>query len=218
MTFSKIEQAAAADGLSIVGAFHPEPEDDAPEGVKTLCLLGAGSPAMWEAFSASHEYSDNQPHPLDRWSERVIGALAATLGGVALFPFGGPPWQPFQKWAEKGEGATASPVLMQVTWQRGLWTSYRGALGLRDRIAIPAPRHTSPCLGCDAPCLDACPVNALGGGTYDVPACTGHLRSKHGSACLDGCLVRKSCPYSASMALPPDQRKFHIAAFLRSNR
>ena len=106
---------------------------------------------------------------------------------------------------------------MQVTRQRGLWTSYRGALGLREHLELETQPATSPCIGCDAPCLSACPVDALNAGAYDVPACVGHLKSGAGDACLDGCLVRKSCPHSAQFHLPEDQRRFHIAAFLRSN-
>ena len=181
------------------------------------CLLGADGPAMWNAFAASPEYVDGDPKPLDRWSERIIGALADTFDAIPLFPFGGPPWQPFQKWAEKGEGAAASPVLMQVTRKRGLWTSYRGALGFRAHLELRNSPETSPCIGCDAPCLDACPVNALGSGAYDVPACVAHLKSGRGDSCLDGCLVRKSCPNSGQLDLPEDQRRFHIAAFLHSN-
>ena len=32
---------------------------------------------MWEVFSGSPEASDGRPDPLDRWSRRVIGNLAA---------------------------------------------------------------------------------------------------------------------------------------------
>ena len=217
MTLAGIELAAAATGLAVVGAFHPREGDNAPGGVATLCLLGASGPEMWAAFTASPEHADGEPDPLDRWSARVITALAAAFDAIPLFPFGGPPWLPFQKWAGRGEGAAASPVLMQVTRKRGLWTSYRGAIGLRERLELETRPETSPCIGCDAPCLGACPVNALSDSAYDVPACVGHLKSGRGGACLDGCLVRKSCPYSGQLSLPEDQRRFHIAAFLRSN-
>ena len=39
--------------------------------------------------------------PLDRWSRRLIERLARELGGRALFPFGGPPFLPFQRWASQ---------------------------------------------------------------------------------------------------------------------
>lgn len=217
MTLAEIERAAATDGLAVVGAFHPESGDNVPGKIETLCLLGADGPAMWDAFSISPEYMDGHTDPLDRWSERVIGALADSIGGIALFPFGGPPWQPFQQWAGKAEGAAPSPVLMQVTRRRGLWASYRGAIGIRKRLRVETPSDESPCLDCHAPCLVACPVEALGAGGYDVPACIAHLKSDQGASCLDGCLVRKACPYGHTLALPASQRSFHIEAFIRSN-
>ena len=154
MTGDMVARAAAV-GLGVVGAFHPQAGDGAPEGVGTIFLLGAYGDRMWEVFSGSPEASDARPDPLDRWSRRVIGNLAADLGAVALYPFGGPPYQPFQRWAARGEGAVASPVAMQVTETRGLWASWRGALGFREPIVLAGRDVANPCLGCPATSLDA---------------------------------------------------------------
>lgn len=217
MTFDEIETKVSTTGLSVVGAFHPEATDGVDEAIKTLILLGPKGPEMWWNFSASAEYSDGTPNPLDRWSERVIGALAEEFVAIAVFPFGGPPWQPFQKWAARGENAVSSPVSMQVTQGRGLWASYRGALGLNQRVDLPEQSTMSPCKDCEAPCLNACPVDAFAGGSYDVPRCTAHLKSAEGTACKTGCLVRTACPYGQRIKLPIAQRAFHIDAFLRAN-
>ena len=91
--------AVTAAGLDVAGAFHTQAGDGAPEGVGTICLLGALGDRMWEVFSGSSEAADGRHDPLDRWSRRVIGTLAADLGADALYPFGGPPYQPFQRWA-----------------------------------------------------------------------------------------------------------------------
>lgn len=217
MDFATIAERVGATGLAVVGAFHPDEQDGAPDGMATLILLGPDGAAMWDAFQASPEAGDGAANPLDRWSMRVIGALAEMCGVHALFPFGGPPWHPFQKWAVRGEGARSSPVTMQVTPGRGLWASYRGALAFRERIALPAQTVSDPCLECAAPCQTACPVGAFAAGQYDVPACTAHMKSPAGQACHDGCLVRRACPAGAAIALPRDQRAFHMAAFLRAN-
>ena len=217
MTLDQIAHRVRASGLAIVGAFHPVPEDDVPEGIATLLLLGADGPVMWQAYSTGPEHSDGAPHPMDRWSRRVIGTLATDLSATAFFPFGGPPWQPFQKWAFRGEGAETSPVSMQVTLARGLWTSYRGALGFADRIDLPVRSDASPCADCDAPCLRACPVDAFATGSYDVPSCVAHLKTGTDLPCRSGCLIRKACPYGQAINLPAQQRAFHIDAFLRAN-
>ena len=212
----RIVQEAGALGLTVVGAFHPEPEDIAPEGIATLVLLGPGGPDMWSRFTSDPEYHDNADHAMDRWSERVISGLARSLEARAFFPFGGPPWHPFQRWAAKAEGAVVSPVAMQATAARGLWTSYRGALGFPARLDLPETDRPDPCAPCPKPCVDACPVGAFQDGTYDIPRCVTHVRSEAGMACLQGCLVRRACPAGKGMMLPTEQRAFHMAAFLRA--
>ena len=216
MTLDAIAKAAGATGLDVVGAFHPEPGDGVPDGIATLVLLGPDGPAMWQAFGEAPEATDGRPDPLDRWSRRVVGGLAETLGCVAFFPFGGPPWHPFARWAARGEGAVVSPVAMQATPSRGLWASYRGALGLPERLPLPPRTFADPCRGCPAPCLVACPVDAFAGGAYDVPRCVAHVLGDTGAACRGGCLVRASCPAGARMGLPAAQRAFHMAAFLHA--
>lgn len=216
-TLAAVRAAVRATGLDVVGAFHPDARDRVPPGTGTLVLLGPSGPAMWQAFAASAEAGDGQPDPLDRWSRRVIDALAAQLEVVALYPFGGPPYHPFQAWAARGEGAVTSPVAMQASPARGLWASYRGALGVGARLELGAPPGPSPCTGCPAPCLTACPVDAFRGGVYDVAACVAHVVSPAGVACRDGCLVRAICPAGAAVDLPRAARAFHMAAFLRAN-
>ncbi|NHX27468.1 ferredoxin, partial [Escherichia coli] len=80
------------------GAFHPNADDNAPGGCATLILIGPREPGFWPRFSASPEYADGTADPLDRWSKRMIGAVAAETGGRAIFPSDGPPWPPFIDW------------------------------------------------------------------------------------------------------------------------
>lgn len=214
MSFEAIAAAVSATGIRVVGAFHPAGDDGVPAGLATLLLLGPADAGMWQAFRGAPEYADGKADPLDRWSRRIVEALAARLGGTALFPFGGPPWHPFQRWATRGEGAVVSPVAMQATPRRGLWASYRGALGFAERLALPPRPGADPCRGCPAPCLAACPVDAFAGGAYDIRRCVSHVLGAEGRACRAGCLVRASCPAGAAVELPPAQSTFHMRAFL----
>lgn len=211
-------KAAARYGLAVVGALDSSagPEAMVPDGVSVLVLLGPGGPQMWTVFSTSPEALDGAADALDRWSARVIGDLAEALDAQAFFPFGGPPWSPFQRWAAAGEGAVVSPVSMQASPSRGLWASYRGALGFADPFTVPAP-GASPCMDCPAPCQTACPVDAFADGTYDTAACVAHVDGA-GTACRDGCLVRRVCPAGAALDLPLEQRRFHMSAFLKAQR
>lgn len=212
----RIADEAAAHSLEIFGAFHPDTGDGAPEGAGTLVLLGPSEPGFWDVFSASPEYRDGAADPLDRWSARVIGGLAQALGATALFPFGGPPFQPFIGWALKSGRAWVSPVGLLVHDRAGLMVSYRGALAFADRLGLPQGVE-NPCESCaDQPCLTACPVDALGPSGYDVPACKGQLDTPDGVACREGgCLVRRACPVSRRYGRLEVQSAFHMRAFHR---
>lgn len=210
-----IEKAARSRALTVLGGFHPDPEDGAPEGYGTLLLLGPDEPEFWSVFRTSPEMQDGARDPLDRWSRRVATGLARDFGGRAIFPFDGPPWAPFQRWALRSQRCHASPVNLLVHDRLGLFVSFRAALALPGRIAMPAA-PSSPCADCARPCLTACPVSALGPRGYAVAACKSHISGPDEANCRDrGCAVRRSCPVSARHPRPEAQSAFHMGAFLR---
>jgi hypothetical protein len=213
MTLGEIERACAAEHLANFGAFYPDPEDLAPEGTGTIVLLGPQEPGFWAMFSQSPEYLDTLPHPMDRWSERVITALASALGAQAFFPFGGPPFQPFIRWAHASGRAFASPVGLLVHNAAGMMVSYRGALGFAERLDLP-PTSPNPCTTCTTqPCRTACPVDAFASGSYDVARCKTDL-DRAGNDCMaQGCAVRRACPLSQNYGRQPEQSAFHMRAF-----
>ncbi len=210
----EIEARARAEGLALRGGFHAGPGDDLPEGTRTVLLLGPDEPGFWEIFTASDEYRDGAPDPMNRWSERVLRQIAAEVSAEPLFPFGGPPWRPFLAWAERSGQAWPSPVGLLVHGRAGLLVSYRGALALRARLDLP-PRAVRPCDACAGqPCRSACPVGALGPGGYDVPACKAFLETAAGADCMTrGCALRRACPVSQEFPRLAAQSAFHMRAF-----
>ena len=212
MTLDDIDAAARATGLEVLGAFHPDSSDTAAGGAATLVLLGP-SQDFWTTLTAAPEFAGD--HPVDRWSERVITALAGQLDARAIFPFGGPPYAPFLSWAKRTGRAWDSPVGMLVHDTNGLLVSYRGALAFAERLEITPTGGDSPCLTCDAqPCLTACPVGALSPQGYDVPACHGFLHRAAGQDCMTrGCAVRRICPVSKGANRSEEQSAHHMRAF-----
>jgi epoxyqueuosine reductase len=196
--------------LTILGAFHAEAADDLPAGTQTLLMIGPAE-GFWPHMTAQPEWGATDP--VDRWSRRVIGTIACNLGAKALFPFGGPPYSPFQRWALRTGRMWQSPVRLLVHDVQGLWVSFRGALALKERIDLPdAPPR--PCDTCSAPCLTACPVGALTDAGYDVPACHQFLNTEAGQTCMtDGCIVRRTCPVSQGYARISKQSAYHMRQF-----
>lgn len=218
-----IAAAAARHGLTPRGGFHPAPDDAVPavdgRPAATLVPVGNVGGAMWPVFAAAPEACDGRPDPLDRWSRRVIDALAAEFGARAHYPFDGPPFHPFQRWARRAEGLEPSPLFVLIHPVHGLWHAYRGALVFDVRLALPpVPIAAHACDTCAGqPCLSACPVGAYSATGFDVGACAAHLRTDAGRECRhNGCLDRRACPVAPARAYPPAQQAFHMAAFLRA--
>jgi hypothetical protein len=206
--FEEIAEAAAPLGLAAAG-LH--------EGDATIVLLAYDGPAMWAAFSAAPEAADGAPDPLDRWSARVIGALAARFGARAVSP-NDRPYPPFLGWAMAAEPVWPSPLGMLVHGARGLWVSYRGALAFDGRLDLP-PRAPAakPCDSCaEKPCLAACPVGAFSDAGYDIPACLGWLARPDGYCRAAGCRARHACPVGRAYAHRPEQASHHMEAFFRT--
>lgn len=194
VTMAGIEAAVRQAGLFVSGHCAALPEDGLGPGVRGVALLSPDEPRFWEMVSTSPEGQDGGADPVDRWSRRVVGDIAARLGLTPAFPFGGPPWMPFPRWARRSGRCHESPVKLMVHDAAGLFISFRGAL-LLPFAPAPDPRP-SPCLTCaDQPCLTACPVGALTGAGYDVPACHAYLDTlPAATGCRAGCLVRRACP------------------------
>ncbi|WP_255723095.1 ferredoxin [Thalassobius sp. Cn5-15] len=211
ISWSDIEDAASGRHLVIMGALYPN--DLA--GVETLILLGPKEPGFWPQFVHTAEYGDGLPDPMDRWSTRMITDLATQFDGQAFYPFGGPPYQPFYQWALATGRAWPSPINLLVHDTAGLLVSYRGALGLPQRLEIPKKVPLCPCDSCaDQPCRSTCPVGAFDSGIYDVSACKAHISSAAGKVCMRGCLARRACPISARYPRNADHSAFHMEAFL----
>lgn len=215
MNLSAIQTAAHAAQLDILGAFHPSPDDLPPRGCKTLVLLGPREPDFWATFTRSPEWQDGAADPMDRWSTRVISALAQDTNAQPLFPFGGAPFQPFFRWALASGHAWQSPVSLLVHAQAGLMVSYRGALAFSQHLDLPTPPAAAPCATCTAqPCRTACPSGALTGAGYDLPKCHEYLDTPDGDAHLTrGCNVRRACPTSQSYGRVEEQSAYHMSIF-----
>ena len=220
MLLSSLAARIAAAGLTFRGAFHATEADDPPtlpDGRRavTIVLMGFAGPGDWPGFAGSPEAADGLPNALDRWSWRVITTLAEAAGAIALFPFGGPPWLPFLRWAQRAEPVRPSPLGLLIHPDWGLWHAYRGALAFAETLDLPPPdTRPSPCETCaDKPCLSGCPVGAFGPDGYDVPKCKTHIASPAGADCMAlGCRARRACP--VGRPYDPEEASFHMRAFL----
>ena len=234
MTTSPIEDLAKALrplGMIARGGFTLSEADErdlapfadlaAGKSKRTLVLVGNAGPALYRAFFAAVGERPTGPNPLDTWTRRVIAPIASAFGARAAFPFGGPPWLPFQRWAKLAEGLEASPLGILIHPEFGPWHAYRAALLFDRPLDLPAPAPLGfPCDTCtDRPCLTSCPVGAVTTPGYSVDKCAPHVAGESGGECREqGCLARRACPVGRDYAYPEPALAFHMAAFLAGRR
>lgn len=210
-----VERLAAPHSLAVFGGFHPGADDQCGMDTGTLLLIGPEEPGFWAHFTTTPEWLDGAPDPMDRWSKRILGEIAALLSGQAIFPSDGPPYPPFYRWALRTGRAWASPVQLLVHDRAGLMVSFRGALAVPGRIDLPEQPVAPPCDACTGrPCMTACPADALTEKGYDVPSCHDFLDTSAGQDCLSsGCHVRRACPVSHAYGRLPEQSAYHMRLF-----
>jgi hypothetical protein len=247
-TEQDLHAALSAQGLSLRGGFAPVATDGLaplPDGkpVAVVWMVGVIGSTFWPHFKASHLFSDGLADPLDRWSRAIGEELAARFGGRALFPFDGPPYHPFQRWADRAEATQASRMMLRIHPEHGLWHAYRFALALPTapralhdaaEAGISAPEAgtvdlaggvtlptsaTDLCATCSGqPCLQACPVGAYTGESFLLDACASHLHSVAGAECMQsGCLARRACPVAPDKRYSQEHAAFHMQAFARNH-
>ena len=216
-TIEKLEEALKEEGLSNLGSFEINPKDTILQGFETLLLIGPDEPHFWEIFKNSYEYKHIKKNPLDEWSKHKIGELAKRFGAKPFFPFQENPRLPFYSWALRTRRIWESPVRLLVHDIRGLMVSFRGALAFKQDFkndALESLNSSRPCDKCTAPCVSACPAQALTQEKYDVEKCQKYVQKLHNDSCMQGCLVRRSCPVG-NFLRPQEQSSFHMQSFVR---
>ena len=181
-------------------------------------LIGPNEPFFWDMFKKSREFKLSRKNPLNKWSKRIIDEISKKFSGKAFYPFQINPVIPFYDWALMTDKFWQSPVKLLVHETRGLMVSFRGAIAFKNKDMIQKIiKATSPCVSCSAPCKSTCPVSAFRNNKYDVESCINFIRSIQENLCINGCLVRRSCPIGQSLR-KIEQSKFHMKYFINEDK
>jgi epoxyqueuosine reductase len=218
----RLRAALAEEGLLIVRPLSQAALDRAGvtlslaallPGGRTGVVIGDGGPGFFERFSRHADPSP--PDPLDAYTRGVVGAAfsraIADPGAFALrFPFAreSPPL-PIQRLGAAAGLPPPGPLGLQIHPRFGPWWAYR-AFAVVLFEAPDDPALESPCTGCPAPCVPACPGGAVGLAGFAVPRCVSHRLADE--ACRHSCAARLRCPVGADARYPGDQLRYHMQA------
>lgn len=235
-SFEDLASTLQSNGLEILGTFQPDEGEvlvaDRAVQPRTIAIVGNVGSDVWPHYDGARQ--DRPDLTLDRWTEDVVGKIAATFGLDALYPFQGPPYHPFIRWAKRTGTLFQSPIGLTIHPTYGLWLAFRAALlidaplekienlipGHGPKVSPVPGRHPGvrPCDDCvDRPCLSACPVSAFTGERYDFEACIDHLATPANDCRGGGCLARIACPVGRDHRYEKPHASFHMEQLLRAH-
>jgi hypothetical protein len=178
-------------------------------------VAGAGGRAFFEGFAASPERKDGERDPLDRYTARVVSAASSgALAGTGIrhaigYPFGIDPVIPFQRLGRAAGLEGPGPLALQIHPVFGPWWAYR-ALIVLDRALGPLAALGDGCAGCPAPCVAACPGQAVSRGGFQIAACHAHRLAA--TECRSSCAARIACIRGPEHRYSSEQLAFHMLA------
>lgn len=192
-------------------------------GARGAWVLGDGGGTFFAGFQAAgRESADGAPDPLDRYTKRVLGETFARVLGpqgstyALRFPFGGGRTPlPIAALGTAAGIAPAGPLGLQIHPRFGPWWAYRALAVLAVELP-PAPPLARPCAGCPAPCVAACPGQAVTPQGLQVSRCVCHRLADPG--CHTSCAARLACVVAPHARYPHEHLAFHMSASLATIR
>lgn len=205
----------AAVGLNTWGVADGSSYQDWLPGCRTVVVVGSGGPQLWRSFRAAAEADPRlitgHKDPLDRFVRDQVRAIDPHPDASRRWAFGDnseTPSLPSQPLALAAGFGWRSRLWLIIHPVWGPWLGLRAACFTTEALPLTGPqRGASPCEGCPAPCVSACPGSAMAGGNMDWRRCTVHRATSED--CLDRCHSRSACPVGAEHRYPDDAMLWH---------
>ena len=166
----RVEAACARVGIDLVQAFSVDWSSGVVEEgqrlpdfgrARRLALVIGNTRALWPHIVAAMREDPaiaDDPHPIQRYTEREVGAVLAGIGirSEVRWSHGPPPFVPIQRLAEIAGLAYLAPGRVCVHPRFGPWIGLRAAVvfDVEGPATVP-PRMANPCDACPRACEPA---------------------------------------------------------------
>ena len=174
-------------------------------------MVGSGGSALWEDFAAAVRADPTRltghDHPLEEHVQRTVKEADPTPRGRRWL-FAADPAVPMQELALQAGLGTRSRLWLILNPRFGPWMALRAACLTTQVLPVTGPSTgPSPCTGCPAPCVTACPAGALDHGDLDWSRCIDHQATL--DRCAPLCHARRACPEGAGHAYSELEQAYH---------
>ena len=190
-------------------------------------IANAGA-SFWTQLQSS-EFKD-APHPVDAFSHalalQLIAASDAAEQSAVLYPSAEP--VPLMQLGKLLGWSSPSPLGLGLHPTYGPWFAYRAVIVSPQPLqtlssTVPSNPNTeqtdsfgSLCINCSAPCVTACPANAVSlANSFNIESCANY-RLQTGSNCTDTCHARYACPVGQQHQYSDAQTAHHMGRALIS--
>jgi ferredoxin len=187
-------------------------------------LIANGGSSFWTQLDLS-EFK-KKPNPVDEFSHALAEQLIATSNTAEqcsiLYPSTQP--VPLMQLGKLVGWSLPSPLGLGLHPSYGPWFAYRAVIMSAQPLQTeltPITDNTkqdalfgSDCINCAAPCVTACPANAVSqSSTFNIEHCAGY-RLQRNSGCGDTCHARYACPVGQQHQYSDAQTAHHMGRSL----
>ena len=220
---TRIREALAADGLNVAGVADGRPWQQVLPGCRSVIVFGSGGRRLFSAFEAWLTENPGRltrhTHPLDDFvAHRIAAADPDFHPGLtdrkwAMCSAAGPPLD-FRRLAVDAGLGWLSRTGLLLHPEHGLWLGLRAALFTTRQLPTTSlPPGPGPCVRCDAPCISACPGDAMTRvptpeqpSAWDWRTCA---TFRVGRPCHARCDVRNACPEGTESRYTDRAQAYH---------
>lgn len=179
-----------------------------------LSLLANAGPEFWHRLMSQSKNTKDKTDWVDKQSialaKELLSISKLENGSTILYPANFA--APLVMLGELAGWSTPSPLGLGIHSTYGPWFAYRALIVTTKPLTAisSAAESSSACLTCPAPCVDACPADAVSKvESFNIKKCADH-RTLEQSNCKSQCHARNACPIGRQYRYTEQQRAYHM--------
>ena len=188
-----------------------------------ISLIANMGPKFWSHLTSYYANENITASSTRDWFDQrsidIVGELLTLSdlkeSATVLYPNDIP--VPLIALGELAAWSSASPLGLGVNKKYGPWFAYRALVLTSKPLAVDETpgRQISPCIECDAPCVSACPADAVNKkAAFNISKCATYRVQDEEPTCKTQCHARNACPVGKQFQYSTEQRAYHMTRAL----